>query len=383
MQELIYLDYNSTTPVDPRVLETMLPFFSSDFGNAASRTHAMGWRAAQAVDTAREQVANLIGAEAKEIVFTSGSTEAINLAIKGVAETYRSKGQHIITVATEHKAVLDTCQALEKTGATVTVLPVGRDGLVDPEMLEAAITPQTILVCIMLANNETGVIQPIEKLSEIVHRKGALLFTDATQAAGKMKLDVQELGADLLCLSAHKFYGPKGIGALYVRRKNPRVVISAQQHGGGHENGRRSGTLNVPGIVGLGRAAEIAATDWWNNGEKLSRLRTWLEQHLLDIGNVFINGSTRYRIPNTTSICFEGIKAEQLIAKLPALCMATGSACSSALPEPSHVLLAMGLTPAQAYASVRFSLGVNNTEAEMKQVLQLLSETVPALRTTT
>lgn len=383
MQELIYLDYNSTTPVDPRVLETMLPFFSSDFGNAASRTHAMGWRAAQAVDTAREQVANLIGAEAKEIVFTSGSTEAINLAIKGVAETYRSKGQHIITVATEHKAVLDTCQALEKTGATVTVLPVGRDGLVDPELLEAAMTPQTVLVCIMLANNETGVLQPIEKLSEIVHRKGALLFTDATQAAGKMKLDVQELGADLLCLSAHKFYGPKGIGALYVRRKNPRVVISAQQHGGGHENGRRSGTLNVPGIAGLGRAAEIAATDWWDNGEKLSRLRTWLEQHLLDIGNVFINGSTRYRIPNTTSICFEGIKAEQLIAKLPALCMATGSACSSALPEPSHVLLAMGLTPAQAYASVRFSLGVNNTEAEMKQVLQLLSETVPALRSTT
>lgn len=380
MEGLIYLDYNATTPVDPRVLETMLPFFTADFGNAASRTHAMGWRAAQAVDTAREQVAACIGAEPKEIVFTSGATEAINLAIKGVAEMYRSKGQHIITAVTEHKAVSDTCSALEKNGATVTVLPVTREGLIDLQQLEAAITPQTILVCVMLANNETGVIQPMEEIAAVVHRKGALLFCDATQAIGKMNVDVQELGADLLCLSAHKFYGPKGIGALYVRSKNPRVVIAAQQHGGGHENGRRSGTLNVPGIVGLGKAAELAAAEWWDNAGKLSRLRTWLEQHLLDIGNVFINGSTRHRIPNTTSICFEGIKADKLIAKLPALCMATGSACSSALAEPSHVLTAMGLSPAQAYASVRFSLGVHNTEAEMKQVLQLLSETVPALR---
>lgn len=378
---MIYLDYNATTPVDPRVLEAMLPYFSERFGNAASKTHAFGWTAAQAVDDARAQVAALIGAEAGEIIFTSGATEAINLAIKGVAAAYRMKGKHIITVATEHKAVLDTCAALEQNDAEITVLPVDRNGIVDTDALKKALRPDTILVCVMLANNETGVIQPMREIAELVHANGSILFSDTTQAAGKMRLDVNEYGIDLCCLSAHKMYGPKGVGALYVRRKNPRVALLPQMHGGGHEKGWRSGTLNVPGIVGLGKAAAIAAEEWWSDAQRISILRTKLEQQIQDhCGNVFINGSIRDRLPNTSSLSIEGIKADRLIAKLPELAFSTGSACTSAIPGPSHVLRAMGISDELAYGSIRLSLGRFTTEEEMQQASKAFCTIIPQLR---
>jgi cysteine desulfurase len=377
---VIYLDHNATTPVDPRVLETMLPYFSEKFGNAASKTHAFGWIAEEAVKDARKQVAQLIGAEEPEIIFTSGATESVNLAIKGVFEAYSSKGNHIVTVQTEHKAVLDVCKALEKKGAHVTYLTVNHEGLIDVEELERSITDKTILVCVMLANNETGVLQPVNEIASIVHGKGSIFMSDATQAVGKMRTDVNELGIDLLCMSAHKFYGPKGVGALYVRRKNPRVALLAQMHGGGHERGLRSGTLNVPGIVGLGKACGIASEEMWDNGEKLSKLRTFLEQHILDLGNVYINGSTRYRMPHVSNLSFAGIKADELIPKIPHIAIATGSACTSAIPEPSHVLKAMGLKDEMAYGSVRFSLGKDNTMEEMKVVLEKVSDTIIKLR---
>ncbi len=380
MNKPVYLDYNATTPVDARVLERMLPYFTEKFGNAASRTHRMGWVAEQAVKTARENVAKFINCSEQEIVFTSGSTEAINLAMKGVWEIYRSKGDHIVTVQTEHKAVLDTCKELESKGAKVTYLPVDREGRIDLNELEASITDKTILVAVMFANNETGLIHPMKKISEIVHEKASLLLCDATQAAGKIPVDVQEEGIDLLCLSAHKVYGPKGVGALYVRRKDPRVTLHPLLHGGGHERGLRSGTLNVPGIVGFGRALEIAEEELWSDAERISKLRTLLEQQLIELGNVYVNGAIRDRLSNVSNLCFMGIKADGLITKLPDLCVSTGSACTSAIPEPSHVLSAMGLKPEQALASVRFSLGKYTTFDEITFTLEAIKNALISLK---
>jgi cysteine desulfurase len=357
----------------------MLPYFSEKFGNANSRTHAFGWVAEDAVNTAREQVANLINCTPQEIIFTSGSTEAINLAIKGVWELYQTKGNHIITVNTEHKAVLDVCKSLEKKGAQVTYLSVNREGLIDLQELKNTLTPKTIMVAIMYANNETGIMQPIAKIAELVHANNSLLMCDATQATGKIPIDVEEEHIDMMCISAHKMYGPKGVGALYVRRKNPRVSIATQIEGGGHERGLRSGTLNVPGIVGFGKACEIAQREMWEDAARISKLRTKLEQHLCDLSNVFINGSTRHRLFNTTNIAFQGIRSEKLITKLPNIAVAMGSACTSAIAEPSHVLKAMGLPHEDAYSSIRFSLGKYTTETEIDSTIELLLATVKDL----
>lgn len=372
----IYLDYNSTTPVDNHVLDAMLPYFSEKFGNAASRTHAFGWEAEEVVKRAREQVATFINAEESEIIFTSGATEAINLAIKGVAESYAAKGNHLVILASEHKAVLDSCHHLSKQGKEITILPVDQQGLVDLTILSNAIRTDTILVAAMLANNETGAIQPIQEIAEIVHAKDSILFSDATQACGKIRVDVNELNVDLLCLSAHKMYGPKGVGALFIRRKNPRVVLTAQMDGGGHERNLRSGTLNVPGIVGLGMACQIAASSYWDESIRISYLRTKLEQAFVDTGKAFINGSIKNRLYNTTNVCFKGYKAERLMKEIPTLAIATGSACSSALPEPSHVLLSMGLSKEDAYSSVRFSLGRFTTEMEIDKSIQLVMDCI-------
>ncbi len=378
-EKLIYLDYNATTPVDKRVLDTMLPYFSEKFGNAASHTHATGWTANRAVETAREQISKLINCDAQEIIFTSGATEGINLSIKGVFEAYKAKGKHIITYATEHKAVLDTCQYLETLGAEVDYLPVDSEGLPDLQLLAKTIREDTVLVCAMFANNETGTIFPIKEIAQLVHAKKSILFCDATQAVGKVMIDVQDEGIDLMCLSAHKIYGPKGAGALYVRRKNPRVVLLPQMHGGGHERGLRSGTLNVTGIVGLGKACEIAQDEMWDDAQKLSLLRTQLEQSLLDLGNVFVNGSQKHRMPHVTNLAFTSIKADKLIAMLPHIALAMGSACTSALPEPSHVLKAMGREQF-ANSSVRFSLGRFTTQEEINTVIKEVSEAVNKLR---
>jgi cysteine desulfurase len=365
----IYLDYNATTPVDKRVLEVMLPYFSDKFGNASSKTHAFGWVAEDAVDTARGQVAQLIGCSAQEIVFTSGATEAINLAIKGVWDNYQQKGKHIITVKTEHKAVLDTCKALEKEGAEITYLSVDREGVIDLDELKSALRADTILVSVMYVNNETGVIQPISKISELVHANNSFFMCDGTQAVGKINCNVDKEGIDLLCLSAHKMYGPKGVGALYVRRKNPRVTLAQQIDGGGHERGLRSGTLNVPGIVGLGKACELAQAEMWDDAARISRLRTILEQQLCDLDNVFVNGSIKDRLFNLSNLTFKGIRAETIIKQFPTIALAMGSACSSAIAEPSHVLKAMGLSDDEAYASIRFSLGKYTTQQEVQEVV--------------
>ncbi|HET6993189.1 MAG TPA: cysteine desulfurase family protein, partial [Bacteroidia bacterium] len=362
------------------VLETMLPFFSRHFGNASSKTHSFGWIAAQAIDEAREKVAALINAEAQEIIFTSGSTEAINLALKGVFSVYQSKGRHIITAQTEHKAVLDTCHFLSENGAEITFLPVDREGMIDPDTLKKNIRPDTILVAVMLANNETGTIQDIQKLSSVTHENNSIFFCDTTQASGKMKVDVQEMGIDLCCISAHKMYGPKGAGALYVRRKNPRVSLVPLLHGGGHERGLRSGTLNVPGIVGLGKAAELASEEWWDNAQKMSVLRSKFEWKLTSLDDVFVNGSIRNRLPNTCNISIGGLKADQLISKLPLLAFSTGSACTSAIPEPSHVLKAMGLSEEQAYSSIRISLGKDSTEEEVLKAADEICNQIRKLR---
>lgn len=366
----IYLDYNATTPVDKRVLEAMLPYFTEKFGNASSRTHSFGWIAEDAVKTARQQVADLINCLEQEVIFTSGSTEGINLAIKGVWDNYQSKGKHIITVKTEHKAVLDTCKALEKRGATITYLNVDREGIIDLQELKNALTPQTILVAIMYANNETGVIQPIKEIAELVHSNNSILFCDATQVVGKINIDVEDEHIDIMCLSAHKLYGPKGSGALYVRRKDPRVTLFPQIDGGGHERGLRSGTLNVTGIVGLGKACEIAKLDMWEDSARISKLRTRLEQLLTELPNTFINGSTKNRLFNTTNICFQGNRSETIIKKIPNIAVAMGSACTSAVAEPSHVLKAMGLSDEDSYSSIRFSLGKYTTEAEIKETIE-------------
>ncbi len=398
----VYLDHNATTPVDPRVLEAMLPYFSEKFGNAASKTHSFGWVAEAAVEQARERVAKLIGATPHEIIFTSGATEAINLALKGIWEQAAGAGRdfksrptrevkdHIVTVSTEHKAVLDTCKYLESKGAQVTYLPVDREGLIDLDELRNAILPTTLLVCVMYANNETGVIQPIEKISEIAHERGCYFMSDATQAVGKMNVDVTSEGIDLLCLSSHKFYGPKGAGALYVRRKDPRVTLLPLIHGGGHERGLRSGTLNVPAIVGFGKACEIAFHEMQTDAVRISQLRDDLETSLLALGNVSVNGHPSPcgggneggggRLPNVTNLCFQGIKADSLIAKLPDIAVSTGSACSSAIAEPSHVLKAMGLSDEMAYSSVRFSLGKYTTKEEIETVSGKVKEKIKEMR---
>lgn len=377
---VIYLDFNATTPVDPRVLEAMLPFFTHEFGNAASKTHRYGWYAAEAVEMARRNVAELIGAEAQEIIFTSGATESINTALKGIAHTYASKGKHIITVATEHKAVLDTCADLAESGYEISYLHVDREGRIDLAELKYLLRADTILVAVMLANNETGTIQDLAAIAEIVHANNSILFSDTTQAFGKMRVDVNELGIDCCCISAHKFGGPKGAGALYVRRKNPRVVLHPLLHGGGHERGLRSGTLNVPGIVGLGKAAEIAMNETWDVAGRVSAWRTKLEQYITEDDRGFVNGCVRNRLPNTTSILLRGVKADKLIARLPEIAFSTGSACSSAEAKPSHVLLAMGLTEQEALSCIRISLGSVTTQEETITAREAIRNTIDALR---
>jgi cysteine desulfurase len=377
----IYLDHNSTTPMDPRVLEAMIPYFTENFGNAASRNHSFGWQAEEAVDYAREQVAQLIGADAKEIIFTSGATEGDNLAIKGVYEMYASKGNHIITCTTEHKAVLDTCKHLEKLGAEVTYLDVQPDGLIDLKALEAAMRPTTILVAIMYANNEIGVIQPVKEISAIAKKHGALFFTDAVQAVGKIPVDVNTDGIDIMAFTAHKMYGPKGIGALYVRRKNPRVKVTAQMDGGGHERGMRSGTLNVPGIVGFGKAAEIARIDMAADTERISKLRDKLENALKQIDETYVNGNPAHRLPHVSNISFKYVEGEGLMMGFNKdIALSSGSACTSASLEPSYVLKALGLGDDLAHSSLRFGLGRFTTEEQIDFTIKAVSETVLKLR---
>jgi cysteine desulfurase len=362
----IYLDNNATTPVHPQVLDKMLPYFSEKFGNASSKLHQFGWQAEAAVELAREQTAKLIAAEPQEVVFTSGATESINLAIQGVAQSYQAKGKHIIAIATEHKAVLDTLTFLGEVGFEIELISVNRDGMPDLTQLQETIRPDTLLVCAMLANNETGVILPISEIAQIVHQKNSLLLCDATQACGKIGVDVNTLGVDLLALSAHKFNGPKGVGALYIRRKNPRVTILPILHGGQHELGIRSGTLNVPGIVGLGAAASLFSSDPDSYINHCLPLREKIEKSLSEAGCT-ITAQTSERLPNTIHVVLPGIKAERLISQLPELAFSTGSACSSALAEPSHVLLAMGYSLNECYASIRLSLGIFNTIEEIDQ----------------
>jgi cysteine desulfurase len=377
----VYLDNNATTRCDPRVVETMLPFFTEHFGNAASRNHQYGWQAEEAVDFAREQAAQLIGAGTKELVFTSGSTEAVNLAIKGVFEMYAVKGNHIITVTTEHKAVIDTCIHLEKKGASVTWLSVNRDGLIDLSELEAAIRPETILISIMYANNETGTIQPIREIGKIAKKQGIIFFSDATQAVGKVPVNVIEDGIDLLCFSGHKFYGPKGIGALYVRRKDPRVRLVPQMDGGGHERGMRSGTLNVPAIAGFGKACEIAFREISEEGPKLAGLRDILEKGLLEIPGTFVNGSRESRLPQVTNIAFKDAESEALLMAINKdVAVSSGSACTSASIEPSYVLKALGLSDAEAHSSLRFGVGRFTTRAEIDFTIEKIKVAVTSMR---
>jgi len=367
--------------MDPRVLEAMTPYFLEHFGNAASRNHSFGWRAEAAVDLAREQIAKLIGAETKEIIFTSGATEADNLAIKGVYETYAPKGNHIITCVTEHKAVLDTCKHLEKNGAEVTYLPVNTEGLIDTKELEAAIKPTTILIAIMYANNETGTIQSIKEISAIAKKQNVLFFSDATQAVGKIQVDVLKDGIDIMSFSAHKMYGPKGVGALYIRRKNPRVKITAQIDGGGHEKGIRSGTLNVPAIVGFGKACELCSIEMEHDAKRIGKLRDKLENALLKTEETYVNGSREHRLPHVTNISFKHVESEGLLMSLnKEIALSSGSACSSASIEPSHVLKALGLSDDLAHSSLRFSLGRFTTEEEIDHTIKAINNAVIKLR---
>ncbi|WP_421939167.1 IscS subfamily cysteine desulfurase [Pedobacter sp.] len=380
MKQPIYLDNNATTPLDPRVLEAMLPYFTEKFGNAASRNHAFGWVAEEGVDYAREQVAKLIGCTEKEIIFTSGATEADNLAIKGVFEMYKEKGNHIITAVTEHKAVLDTCKHLEKNGARVTYLAVKEDGLIDLAELEAAMTPETILVSIMYGNNEIGVIQPVKEISAIAHKYGALFMTDATQAVGKIPVDVNADGIDLMAFSAHKMYGPKGVGALYVRRKNPRVKVTAQMDGGGHERGMRSGTLNVPGIVGLGKACELCRLEMESEAVRLSALRDRLETTLNKMEESYVNGNTEHRLPHVANISFKYVEGEGLMMAMKDLAVSSGSACTSASLEPSYVLKSLGLSDDLAHSSIRYGLGRFTTEEDIDHAIEITQKAVNHLR---
>jgi cysteine desulfurase len=377
----VYLDNNATTQMDPRVLEAMSPYFLKHFGNAASRSHSFGWEAEEAVEYAREQVAQLIGAESKEIIFTSGATEADNLALKGVFEMYAAKGNHIITVVTEHKAVLDTCKHLEKLGGEITYLGVKKDGLIDLKELEKAIQPNTILIAIMYANNEIGVIQPIKEISAIAKKHGILFFTDAAQAAGKIPVDVIKDGIDLMAFSAHKIYGPKGVGALYLRRKNPRVRLTAQIDGGGHERGMRSGTLNVPGIVGFGKACELCRIEMKKDTNQIIKLRDRLESELLKLEEVYVNGSVEHRLPNVCNLSFKYADIEGIMLGFNKnIAVSSGSACSSATLEPSYVLKALGVTDDLAKAAIRFGLSRFTTEEEIDYTIDQVSETVLKLR---
>ncbi len=378
----VYLDNNATTPCDPRVVEAMLPYFFEHHGNAASRSHPFGWEAEDAVDKARKQVAELIGADEKEIIFTSGATEADNLAIKGVFEMYSRKGNHIITAKTEHKAVLDTCKALEKKGAEITYLDVQEDGLIDLSKLEAAIKPTTILVSIMWANNETGVIQPMKEIGDICAKNGVLLMSDATQAVGKIPVNPRENGIHLMAFTAHKMYGPKGVGALYVSRKEPRVKVTAQMDGGGHERGMRSGTLNVPGIVGFGKAAEIAHAEMAKDAERLSKLRDRLESELKNsLEEVYINGNPAHRMPHVTNMSFKHVEGEGLMMTFNQnIALSSGSACTSASLEPSYVLVALGLGDDLAHSSLRFSLGRFNTDEDIDYAVEAIRNGVNHMR---
>jgi len=377
----IYLDHNATTSCDPRVVEAMLLYFTERFGNASSHNHVYGWEAAEAVKLSREQVAAVIGAEPGEIIFTSGATEADNLALKGVFETYASKGNHIITCNIEHRAVLDPCKHLEKLGADVTYLPVRSDGLIDLNEFEAAFKPTTILVAIMYANNEIGTVMPVRQISSIARKRGALVFSDSTQAVGKVPVNVNKDGIDLLAFNAHKIYGPKGTGALYVRRKNPRVKLAAQMDGGGHEKALRSGTLNVPGIVGFGKACEICMSQMKDDAENTSRLRNKLENELMRIEGVSVNGSTDLRLPHVTNLSFRGTDAENLMATLSKdVAVSSGSACMSASLEPSYVLKALGLTDEMARSSLRFSLGRTTTEEEIDYTIKIVNNSIHKLR---
>ena len=377
----IYMDYHATTPVDPRVVEAMLPYFTEHFGNAASRNHPFGWKAEEAVDKARKQVADLIGATAKEIIFTSGATESNNLAIKGVAEMYREKGNHIITCVTEHKAVIDTCKKLEKQGCRVTYLPVQKDGRISLDELRAAITDKTILITIMTANNEIGVLQPIAEIGAIAKEKGVLFHTDAVQAVGKVPFNVNDLKVDLVSISAHKMYGPKGVGALYVRRRNPRVLLAEQTNGGGHERGMRSGTLNVPGIVGLGTAAAICQSDMETDNARIVKMRDRLNQALhASLDELYINGSMEHRLPQNLNISFAYVEGESLLMGISEVAVSSGSACTSASLEPSYVLKALGAGDDLAHSSIRFGLGRWTTDEEVDYVIEKLTSVVRRLR---
>jgi len=377
----IYMDYHATTPVDPRVVEAMVPYFTGSFGNASSRNHSFGWEAEKGVDKARQQIAQLIGAQPKEIIFTSGATESDNLAIKGVAEMYREKGNHIITCVTEHKAILDTCKRLEKLGCQVTYLPVQKDGLIDLDLLRAAITDKTILITIMTANNEIGVLQPIEEIGKIARERGVLFHTDAVQAVGKVPFDVEKMNVDIASLSAHKMYGPKGVGVLYVRRRNPRVQLASIIDGGGHERGMRSGTLNVPGIVGFGKACEVAQQELSQESKRLQALRDgmWASfQKRLD--EVFLNGSLEHRLPHSLNISFAYVEGESLLMGINEVAVSSGSACTSASLEPSYVLKALGVGEDLAHTSIRFGLGRFTTADEVDYVVDHVVETVERLR---
>ena len=377
----IYLDNNATTPCDPRVIDAMMPYFHEMAGNAASRNHPFGWEAEEGVDYAREQIANLIGVSDKEIIFTSGATEGDNLALKGVFEMYKRKGNHIITLQTEHKAVLDSCDKIEKMGGEVTYLPVNNDGLVDLNNLEAAIKDNTILVSVMWANNETGVIQPMQEIGEICEKHGVLFMSDATQAVGKIPVKPKEVGIHLMAFSAHKMYGPKGVGALFVNRKNPRVKVTAQMDGGGHERGMRSGTLNVPGIVGFGKACEIADREMLKDAARLSKLRDKLERELGKMEEVYINGNVNHRMPHVTNISFKHVEGEGLMMTFNQnIAVSSGSACTSASLEPSYVLVALGLGDDLAHSSIRFSLGRFTTDEEIDIATVALRKGVEHMR---
>jgi cysteine desulfurase len=381
MKMPIYMDNHATTRMDPRVFEVMKPYFLDIYGNAASRNHSFGWEAEEAVEKSRKQIADLIGATPKEIVFTSGATESNNLAIKGIAQMYAERGNHIITQATEHKAVLDTCKRLEKEGVRVTYLPVKTDGLIDLDQLRDAITDKTILISIMYANNEIGVVQPMAEIAKIAKEKGVLVHSDAVQAVGKIPVNVNKDGIDVLSLTAHKLYGPKGVGALYVRRRNPRVQITAQMDGGGHERGMRSGTLNVPGIAGLGAACEICSKEMVEETKRLRFLRDKLKDRLMnDLDETYINGSWEHRLPHNLNISFAYVEGESLLMGINDIAVSSGSACTSATLEPSYVLKALGAGDDLAHSSIRFGIGRFNTEEEVDYVGNKVAEVVKKLR---
>ncbi len=378
----VYMDNHATTRVDSRVLEAMLPYFTEKFGNAASRNHSFGWEAEEAVVRARDQIAALIGAKSKEIIFTSGATESDNLAIKGVLEFYKEKGNHIITCVTEHKAVLDSCRALERAGkATVTYLPVDKYGMVDPDAVRNAITDKTVLITIMWANNEIGTIHPIAEIGKIAKEKGVVFHSDAVQAIGKVPVDLEKAGVDLASITAHKIYGPKGIGAIYVRSKGPRVRLSPMMDGGGHERGMRSGTLNVPGIVGLGAACELAGKEMPEESQRLIQLRSQLQAGLFErLDEIYVNGHPTERLPGNLNVSFAYVEGESLLMGINDIAVSSGSACTSATLEPSYVIRALGIDDELAHSSIRFGLGRFNTEEEVDYVTDRVSKEVKRLR---